>query len=230
MKRQRRNFIAPTAGALLAAAVGMWALAPAAQATVVLGQVDTFQDGTTMGWSEGITSPNPPTNVATGGPAGAGDRYVQNIATGGGGAGSRQIMYNQSQWAGDYIAAGVDRINAMVANQGATDLYLRVAVEGDFAERYASSTAVHLPPNSGWVPVSFDLSPAGMAQVTGSDSLATVLAGVGELRILSAQSSPSWVGDSTPSTLGVDNIVAAPEPGSLALVLLGATVLLRRRA
>src|SRR3712207_4557029 len=56
---------------------------------VTLGQVDTFQDGSTMNWQEGGNSPNPPTNVASGGPAGAGDRYLENDSSGGFGAGSR---------------------------------------------------------------------------------------------------------------------------------------------
>ena len=38
---------------------------------------DDFEDGTTMGWDEGGPSPNPPTNIADGGPGGAGARKVR---------------------------------------------------------------------------------------------------------------------------------------------------------
>jgi len=201
---------------------------PKVHASITLGQVDDFQDGTVMGWVEGIVSPNAPTNVASGGPAGVGDRYLQNIASGPpSGAGSKQIMYNQSQWTGDYLAAGVTQIEAMMANFGATDLYIRLAVEGNFFERYASTTAVHLPAGSGWQSVVFDLS--AMTLISGTDPLATVLSGVGELRILSAQFGPTWIGDDVASTLGVDNLTATPEPGALALLGLGAAVLMRRR-
>jgi len=192
--------------------------------------MDTFQDGTTMGWVEGAISPNPPTNVANGGPGGVGDRYLQNIASGPpSGAGSKQIMFNRTQWAGDYAAAGITRIDAMVNNLGANDLYLRLALEGDFFERYASTNAIHLPAGSGWQAVSFDLGPAGLTQISGTDPLATVLGGISEVRILSAQSGPTWFGDDVLSILGVDNLTAAPEPGSLLLLVAGALVVRRRR-
>src|SRR5688572_16024391 len=80
-------------------------------AQVVFGQVDDSQDGTTMGWDEGSASINPPTNQPTGGPAGANDRYLQNISSGGGGAGSRMVMLNFTpRWDGDYNAVGVTRL------------------------------------------------------------------------------------------------------------------------
>ena len=34
---------------------------------IVFGQLDGFQDGSTMGWNEGFSSLNPPENVPTGG-------------------------------------------------------------------------------------------------------------------------------------------------------------------
>src|SRR5215468_3493420 len=97
---------------------------------VTFGQKDDFQDGTTMGWVEGVPSPNPPTNVANGGPGGAGDRYVQNVASGGAGAGSKQIMFNQAQWAGNYVAAHVTQVDGLFANFGTTTLSVRFAIEG----------------------------------------------------------------------------------------------------
>ena len=75
--------------------------APSVRAAVVFGQIDDFQNGTTMGWDEGSPSPNPPVNVATGGPDGAGDRFLQTNSSGGNGPGSRMVMFNQNQWAGD---------------------------------------------------------------------------------------------------------------------------------
>jgi hypothetical protein len=212
----------------LALVVLGWAVTPEALATITLGQIDTFQDGTTMSWEEGLVSPNPPTNEPTGGPAGAGDRFLQNIASGPPlGPGSKQVVFNRDQWAGDYNAEGVDRIDAMMANFGANDLFVRLAIEGNFFQRYGSTSAVLLPASSGWQPVSFDLS--AMSLITGTDPLATVLSGVSELRILSVQAAPAWEGDDVASTLGVDNITAAPEPGALALLACGAAMMLRRR-
>src|SRR5438046_275304 len=97
---------------------------------ITFGQIDNFQDGTTMGWSEGGPSPNPPTNIATGGPGGAGDRYLQNIASGGFGAGSRQVMMNSVQWTGSYSTAHVTQIDMMLANFGGASLPVRFAIEG----------------------------------------------------------------------------------------------------
>lgn len=69
-------------------------------AQVTAGQVDDFEDGTVQGWMEGAISPNPPTNIATGGPAGAGDNFLQNISVipVSGTVGRRMAMFNTAQW------------------------------------------------------------------------------------------------------------------------------------
>ncbi len=184
------------------------------------GQVDTFQDGTTMFWEEGTPSPNPPTNVPTGGPAGAGDAYLENISSGGFGAGSRMLMFNDVQWTGNYNAAGVTRLTADMANFGATTLHMRVTIRGGpNVSTYGSTASVDLPPDGVWRPVMFDLTPSGLTVIGGADTLAEVLADVTELRILSAESGPSFQGDPIAATLGMDNLRAtaggAPTPTSV---------------
>ncbi|HJT81219.1 MAG TPA: hypothetical protein VJ719_08485 [Chthoniobacterales bacterium] len=175
---------------------------------ISLGQFDTFQDGTTMGWQEGA-SPNPPTNMPDGGPAGTGDRYLQDISSGGFGAGSKMIMFNQAQWTGNYNAAGVDRITAQMANFGAGTLYMRVAVRGGpTATIYGSTLAAQLPPDGVWRSVTFELSPSGLTNIGGSDTLPQVLGSVSEIRILSAVGGASFTGDPVAGKLGVDNIMA----------------------
>src|SRR5688572_15282094 len=64
---------------------------------VISTEVDTFQGGTTEGWGGGAA----PTNVASGGPAGAGDRFLQLTSF------NRLATENTAQWAGNYAAAGV---------------------------------------------------------------------------------------------------------------------------
>src|SRR4029453_3320693 len=101
---------------------------------VTIGQVDNFEDGTTQNWVInllGMGSPPPstlPTNVPTGGPAGAGDNYLRLTSTGiPETAGSRLVAVQyQHQWAGNYIAAGITAITMDVNNLGDTDHYLRV--------------------------------------------------------------------------------------------------------
>jgi hypothetical protein len=206
---------APSRAALACAvALGSCAIGAGRAHAIVFGQLDNFQNGTTMDWTESAPSPNLPTNVPNGGPNGPGDAYVENISAGGIGAGSRMIMYNQVQWAGNYTAAGVTRITAMMSNFGATDLYMRIAFQGGtFSTIFGSSTAVHLPAGSGWQPVTFSLTAANVSNVNGTETLADVLANVSSLRILSAQNAPSFMGDSIAGTLGVDNIRAMTIPG-----------------
>jgi len=202
--------------ALVGASLGVSAIlaGSAGARPVAFGQLDDFQDGTTMGWSEGAPSPNPPTNIASGGPNGAGDRYVQNVASGGAGAGSKQIMFNQAQWSGNYGSAHVTRVEMMLANFGATALPVRFCVEGGPGfTQYSSTNPVMVLPGAGWQRATFLLSSSLMTNVNfGSDSLADVLGSVFEVRLLAANS-PSWMGDPVASTLGADNIRALTIPG-----------------
>ena len=87
--------------------------------------IDTFEDGTTMGWVVGEgPNPVPPVNVSTGGPAGVDDAYLQLQALGGSGAGSRLSVFNMSQWTGDFT--GVPAIGMDVNNFGPDELVLRL--------------------------------------------------------------------------------------------------------
>ncbi len=200
--------------------------APAAAITI--NQFDDFQDLTAMGWTKGNASSFPPTVIPNGGPTGAGDAWLQNEAFGGGGPDSKQVLFNNAQWTGDYLAAGVDRIDAMFFNHDDQPMYMRVALEGTSGQRYASTDFFFLPADGAWHAASFDLTAASLTQVGGSDPLNTVLAGVGELRILSRESTPGWRGDAIEATLGIDNITALPEPASLFLIGLAAVCLRRR--
>lgn len=193
---------------------GLLACASPTLGQITFGQLDDFQDGTTMGWVEGPITPNPPTNIPNGGPNGAGDAFLQNISSGGFGAGSKQIMFNQTQWIGDYGTAHVTRISGMMANPGATDLHMRVAIQGGvFGTIFSSANAVFLPSGSAWQPVSFDLTTTAMALVAGPDPLSTVLSSVAQLRVLSSELGPSFTGDVIVSTLNVDNLRAMTRPG-----------------
>ena len=171
---------------------------------------DNFQDGTTQGWIEGVPSPNEPVNVASGGPSGSVDSYLRNVSTGGGGSGSAMVMFNTSTWTGDWIATEVTSISAHMANFGATDLHMRIAIEGDDTTRWGSTDAVMLPADGQWYEVSFQLS-VGMSPISGTATLGQVLGSVNAFRILSAQTGPSWQGDRIAGDLGVDNLRANPE-------------------
>jgi hypothetical protein len=214
-----------------AALLTMLLLAARAQA-ISLGQIDDFQDLTTQNWTDGNPSPNPPVNVPDGGPAGAGDAFLQDVSAGGSGPGSALVMFNFTQWIGDYVAAGVGAIEADMSNLGDVPLYMRIAIEGAAGTRYGSTTAAVLPTDGEWYHLRFDL--AALTLITGEDSLEEVLSNVTTLRILSSEAGPGWMGDRIAATLGVDNITAvAPVPLPAAawmfLAALGALARMRRR-
>ena len=64
--------------------------------------------------------------MATGGPAVVDDNYLLLTAVGGLGAGSRLTVINPAQWAGDYLAGGVESISMDLINLGQNYLSLRL--------------------------------------------------------------------------------------------------------
>lgn len=211
-------------GALLLAA---WFLLPLEAAAVTLGQVDTFQNGTTQNWTIGFSLPDlpVPVNVPTGGPAGDGDAYLLLTAVGSASpnVASRLAVFNEDQWLGNYLAAGVNAIAMSVNNFGTTDLYLRLVlanfpVDGFPADLMAMSTVpVFLPAGSGWTSVVFPLNSGRLTAIVGD--VPTALTNPGELRIIH---SPNlrWPPPRVEASLGVDNIKAISRAGSVSSLLL----------
>lgn len=206
-------------------AVCLWLLlASKAQAAIIYGQLDDSQDGTVAGWAEGPVSPNPPTNVANGGPAGIDDRFLQNVS-GGSQAGSRMVMFNKEQWTGDYKASGITALTLDLANFGDSSLSMRIMVESSDpsgVSRFGSTTAAVLPPDGLWHPVVFELSPTALSRLFGTRTLAQVLQNVTELRILSSAAGPDRLGEIIQGTLGMDNLRAVPEPSFVWMAAVGA--------
>ncbi|MBK8164462.1 MAG: hypothetical protein IPK64_00710 [bacterium] len=154
------------------------AAAPALALTV--GQIDTFEDGTTAGWSVGNPSPVPTQNIASGGPLGLNDNYLQLRSIGGSGPGSRLMAFNRAQWAGDYVAAGAGVVALDVNNFGLTDLSLRL-VFTDGANT-AVTQVVNVPSASGWQDIQFAIEAADLIVLSGS--AAAALAGTSEFRLM----------------------------------------------
>jgi hypothetical protein len=205
--------------------------------------LDDFQDGTVESWvvsggPGGGVHPAPPANIATGGPSGAGDRYMRLTALGGLGAGSRLTVNNMDQWAMNYIASGVTQIEMDVNNLGNTDLVLRLLFEDPMGAPPTniafSDDGIILPAGGGWIHAVFDVTPGALVAALGTAEGA--LLNTTALRIFH---SPVDVfpGEPIVASLGVDNIAAiaptaVPEPTSLLLLGAGGLVLivkLRRR-
>lgn len=207
-------------------------------AAVSLGQIDTFEDGTTQNWLVGLLGaphPAPPLNIPSGGPAGVDDNFLLLTALGGFGPGSRLNVLNLSQWAGNYLAAGVTTLLMDVNNFGVTDLYLRLQladpVSGPPTNLAFSSDPIIVLPGSGWQRVKFPLTPSALT--AGMGTIPAALTQATELRIYHsfAATFPSPVSpiEAVTTQLGVDNITAAPLPATLVLFGTGLAVLAWRR-
>jgi hypothetical protein len=202
-----------------------------ASAQITFGQIDDFQtNNNPLGWIRGVNSPQLPFVVDTGGPQGN-DAFLQNNSTGTTGSNSRMSMFNQQQWTGDYLDAGVTLITAEMADFGSTPLYMRIAIEDDFGTEWGSTNADFLPADGHWYPISFDMTASGLTLLQGSAPLTHSLANVGILRLVSNAEGPSFRGDVLQGALGIDEVAAVPEPELPAFVgaLLAALRCRRRR-
>lgn len=215
-----RRFVA---GAALAAV----SVAGAASAAPI-GPIDTFEEGTTQGWTvalgpAGGVHPAPPQNVATGGPAGADDSFLRLTSVGGQGAGSRLAAMNVLQWTGDYLAEGVTGIRMDLRNAGNSDLAVRLLFEtlpplGPPVNVAVTNFAAILPAGGEWQSVFFPLGPDALTALLGS--VGGALAQTSVLRIFHSPT-PDFPPPPIAAVLDVDNIAVVqqvPEPATLLLV------------
>lgn len=225
---RRLFFTASFSGLLLASGQPTHALS--------VGQIDDFQDGTTQGWTVSVgpiggVHPAPPANVATGGPAGAGDNFLMLTSVGGASAGSRLTALNlMTQWAGNYIAAGIHSITMDVRNFGISDLSLRLVFEdptvGPPSNIAFSADPVLVPGGSDWMSISFPIDPAFL--LAGLGDVTTALMNTTLLRLYHSPEDnfPNPVApiSAVVTELGVDNIRAVgtatsvPDQNSTALL------------
>lgn len=226
-------------GAHLLVGLVLLGSAPAG-AQLAVGNRDTFEDGTTQNWAInllGMGSPPAstfPRNVPTGGPAGLSDNYLQLTSTGVPGAGGRLTSINfMGQWAGDYLAAGINGIRLDAINLGTSDVALRLLFEnpigGPPTDVAVSSTPFNLPVGSGWTSVFFPLfGPGGLVVLDPSMDLHALLSNTTAIRLFHSPTVAA-VGPPIAAQIGVDNITATPEPATLLLVVPGLALLARRR-
>jgi hypothetical protein len=200
-----------------------WLLATPASA-ITIGQVDDFQDGTLQGWGGGSSY----ANRASGGPAGAGDRYLEIDSLG-----FALGAFNTAQWSGDYAAAGVASVSFDLDNFGPDTVSLRIMIftpgcagGAGACTAWTSTNATVLTSGSGWLTSSFSLTEAEMTRVLGTDSFITTLQNVERLLIRHDDGAPSPPGGTVPvvdAVLGVDNVM--PEPSALAGLVAGVLLL-----
>ena len=201
-------------------------LAASSAAAVTQGQQDDFTSSAD-GWARG--------DAVLGGPGGASDGYLEVTSLGGSGQNSRLVTFNQLQWAGDYLDAGVESIGVFLDNRGATALQIQLAF-GDMIAPIVGGTwyatnPVALPAGSGWTFVVFPIGSGDLQRVQGTATYDDLMANVVTLRLLHGDV-PQAMGDPIVAKLGIDQIVAMPEPGANALLASGIAALVacaRRR-
>lgn len=200
----------------VAMALTFGASAPVAVA-LTHGRVDTFSSGTTEGWVSPAGNPNPPHVVLTGGPSGVGDGYVFLSAIGG--APGQLCALNVTQWAGDYIQAGVSAFQMDCRNAGRSALVLRIQISRisplGRATDVVVSKPIVLPPGRGWVPVVVSIAPGDLKTLSGDAGLA--LSGATEVQIVQGPVHASQGEDQARppgvfGALGVDNFRALGVP------------------
>ena len=203
--------------------------ATALGAGVTLGQVDTFETGS-EGWFRGGASPGVPrtdANVESGGPTGD---YMLITANGSsGGQLGRLTIINDSQWAGNYIDAGVNALTMNVNNFGNNDLFLRLVFENPMMGPPTliafTSEAQKVSAGSGWSSITFNISPEHLISPAGFGPVTDALMSVTAIRLYHSEAlnvpNPFFPIDPVVATLGVDNIRAAAVPEPATLLLLG---------
>jgi len=168
-----------------------------------LGQIDTFSDGTTQSWAGGSS----PTNIASGGPAGSGDRYLQISATA-----NFLATFNIDRWGGSFTAANITRIECDLKNLGATPLVVRLVLFASDGSRWSSTNAVSLDAGSAWTDAAWDLSDSGFERTVGTGTFAQAMAGI-ERIMLRHEPTITAGGTSVTGALGIDNF-SAPAPAA----------------
>jgi hypothetical protein len=179
-------------------------------------QLFTFEDGSTSGWTNG-RDVSAPQNVASGGPNGVDDNYLQitsDFTTGGGGPGSKLVAFNRSVMLGDYVSAGISAIEMDLKNltlpAGSGPLSMRWSfMKGAGLPGYVSAP-FSLVNDGAWHKVTFLLTPANFTGVLDptfplSELLSNANNIMGEVRILHATGA-TYIGDDGDFRVGLDNL------------------------
>src|SRR5947209_6747748 len=153
--------------ARISLSISLAALSPGVAWCVALNQVDTFSSGSLNSWTDGHAGSNV-LNIGTGGPNGAGDSFLQ-VSSGTFGGATRMITFNRTQWAGNYITAGVGSISMELKNFGTTAIPIRITLRDSTGVQtdpgYSSLNAFSLPADGQWHLAKFNLTASDMKAI-----------------------------------------------------------------
>ena len=187
--------------------------------------IDTFA-ATNGGWQIGSAGVQPSRVAAPGPDSQIG--YLSHFSDGSSSQGKWLMWNDQSQWLGNYTAAGVTGINLLAnVSAGSSPVSMRIAFNGPGGWFYSASRSA----SSGWNPYSFALDPATFTYAAGSGGTGTfadTMSGVSRFEILAGAGGVSYrssgnllqAGTST-NTILFDNIAAVPEPSTYVTAIAG---------
>lgn len=195
--------------------VGFFSLLWAASASAIdFGQLDTFTTG-----MDNWTGSSP--SLALGGPGGATDQYLRLQS--GPGFPPKMAAKNQTQWTGNYLAAGVDVLTIQLANFGTADISLRAAIFGPSLNEFTSTNFQTVAADGVWRSYTFSLRQADLTAVGSGNDYALAMSNVFNFMFRHDPGSPNGSGDMPNFTgiMGMDNVQAVPEPATLGAIVLG---------
>jgi hypothetical protein len=209
-------------------------IAPTPSQAITLGYQDNFAPGNGGFWIGGsLTGVQP-----SGGPGGTNDGYLRIVGDGGGPSGKITVHNGTPEWTGDYITAGVSRIEMDLKNFTTQSLTVRIGIkffqsQGSPGYCTNNNKSFVLPADNLWHHAQFNLVATEMTPINGPtislvEALSGGVNGFHELRILHS-ATPTLQGANLNGAMGVDNVTALPTPGSAGLLLAGAGVLAMRR-
>ncbi|MCP4450108.1 MAG: hypothetical protein GY809_01495 [Planctomycetes bacterium] len=176
----------------------------------VVGRVDTFENGTTQGWSGSYSDLTPlPMHISGGGPAGPNDSYIE-IST----DGFHLATRNTSRaWTGNFHGVGVKAISMDLAQlAGNSDVRLRLALFGPGGMFATVARTDPLNERAGWSNHTFHLGIYDLVHVSGGTGrLPDTFGQVTTVLIRHDSATPTAPGRHPPhirAAVGIDNITA----------------------
>ncbi len=215
---------------LAVAAAGALTAACSASANIAIGSSSNFNNFDSGQWSNGVQTADPA--IMLGGPAGPNDPYLRVTSDGAGAGGKLTVFNNASEWTGLWLTAGITRVEMDFRNfdpQNRT-LYMRLGFLTSAGQGQPGwcTNAFLVPADGQWHHAVFTITPETMTRVGNAYDWETAMQWVTQLRILHSIT-PSPVGTNFASSVGIDNIIALPLPGTLTALAPCGMLLLRRR-
>lgn len=166
-------------------------------------------------------------HVPSGGVGGVGDGYITVTRTKPDHLGAAS---SGPEFIGNLTADGVTGYSFWLSDVGVDDdLEIHLGVGNSFGNFWLY-TAGFAAPENGWGQFSVDFSdPADWVLIRGSGTFAQALATTDRIVIRHDLSPYSWFPDSVAGDLGIDRVTVLPEPGTVALLAIGAVAVVSRR-